>query len=78
MGGSGAAVSDALAPGTPAAVEPPADRRSAALSVARRAAVADAAAQAVPADDHGAALLLPLARHGAVALDQPHAADGGA
>ena len=40
-------------------------------------AMADAATRSVPADDHGAALLLPLARHGIMALDQPYAAHGG-
>ena len=49
-----------------------------ALSAARRVAVADAAARSVSADDDGAALLLPVARSRAVALDQPHAVDGSA
>lgn len=52
--------------------------RSAAVSVARRASVADAAAGYLSADDDGAALFLPLARHGTMAVDQPCAVDDGA
>jgi hypothetical protein len=78
MGGSRAAVPGAFAPMKPAPVELPADRRGAALSLAWRVAVADAATRSVPDDDIGTALLLSLARHRAVALDQSHADDGGA
>lgn len=58
-------------------VELSTDRRGAAVFVARRAIVANAAARSVPADDDGAALLLPLARYRLVVVDQAHAAHGG-
>ena len=47
------------------------------VPAAGRAALADAAPRSVPADDHGAALLLPLECDGRVEIDQSRAAVDG-